>query len=59
MEKNVTQRFIYLFVCGLFDDVSTIIGSRVKNDLEGIYKEAVVAWFGIACYPNIGPEGSR
>jgi len=32
-----------LFICGLFDDVSTIIDCRVKNDLEGIYKEAVVS----------------
>lgn len=42
MEKE-SYSTIYLFICGLFDDVSTIIGCRVKNDLEGIYNEAAVS----------------
>ena len=40
--KKLHNLTIYLFICGLFD-VSTIIGCRGKNDLEGMYKEAVMA----------------
>jgi hypothetical protein len=33
-----------LFICGLFDDVSTITGCRVKNDLEGLLQGNGLIW---------------
>ena len=64
MEKatQLTGWCIYLFICGLIDDFSSldfIVWNKRLSREELFGRDVVVAWIEIAYYPDIGMEGSR